>query len=77
MMIVPMTVRSSHALTRFTSKAKRRNGDGLIVVDRNRMEQPDDAFIANAKRDHAENDRAREACQVAELAGAEGETARR
>ena len=46
----------------------------LAIRNRNRMNQPDDAFIEDLNRDQAEDNRAGKGGKVAELAGAEGET---
>ena len=42
-------------------------------MDRRRVNQACDRLVADEERDHGEDDRAREACEIAELARAEGE----
>ena len=47
--------------------------DRLGEVDRHRREQAGDGLVADQQRDHRQDDRAGEAGEIAELAGAEGE----
>ena len=54
-------------------KAQAGDRDRLGEVDRHRREQAADRLIADQQRDHRQDDRAGEAGEVAELAGAEGE----
>jgi hypothetical protein len=48
--------------------------DRLVEADRNRRDETRDRFVPDEQRDHGEHDRAGIAGEVAELAGAEGET---
>src|SRR5262245_55764723 len=50
------------------------NRNGLVEGDLDRLEEALDRFVGDQQGHHREHDRAREGGQVAELAGAEGET---
>ena len=55
-------------------EAEDRDRDRLGEADRHRRDQPACRLVADQERDHRQNDGAREAGEIAELAGAEGET---
>ena len=56
-------------------ETKDRNRDGLVEADGNRVEQARYGFIADQERNHRQNDGAGIPGEIAELAGAERETA--
>src|SRR5712691_3455480 len=74
MMIVIVAIAQQPRADEVDAEAQRRDRYRLAIRNRNRMNQPDHAFIENLNRDQAQDNRAGKGGKVAELAGAEGET---
>src|SRR5882724_9300623 len=74
MMIVIVAIAQQPRADKVDAEAQRRDRYRLAIRNRNRMNQPDDAFIENLNRDQAQDNRAGKGGKVAELAGTEGET---
>ena len=73
--MIVMVVVQHHRTDDIHAKAENRDDHRLEILDRNRLIDPHHRFEADADRDHAENERAREAREIAELARAEREVA--
>ena len=72
-MMVIMAVAQQPRAGEVDAEAEGGDRDGLAIDDRHRREQPQHALIGDLDRDQAQDDRAGEGGEVAELARAEGE----
>ena len=73
-MMVVVTAAQKPCARDVHSEAEAGDRDGFGEMDRHRGKQTADRLVADQQRDHREDDGARETGEIAQLAGAEGET---
>jgi hypothetical protein len=74
MMVVVVRFAKQPRTDQIDGKAQRRDQDGLAIRNRDRVNEANRAFVSDLNRDHRKDDRAGKGREIAELAGAEGES---